>query len=71
MLEELKVEAADENLRRYKPDLLRHVTRMNKTGCPNSNAELQTKWTKKIWKTFEETIKTKQDQAYRDLTHDG
>jgi len=29
ILEELKVEPADENLRRYKSNWLRHVTRMN------------------------------------------
>ena len=37
ILEELKVEPVDERLRRYKPNWLRHATRMNKkrkTGCP-------------------------------------
>jgi hypothetical protein len=48
----MKFEPADE-----KPDWLRHVTRMNKTGCPKSNAEVQTKWSKKICKNFEETIR--------------
>jgi acetoin utilization deacetylase AcuC-like enzyme len=65
MLEELKVETADEKLRRHKPDWLQHVTRINKTGCPKSNAELQTKWTKKIWKTFEETIKQSRTRSIK------
>jgi hypothetical protein len=33
-LEELKVEAAEEKLRRYKSNWLRHVTRMNSNRMP-------------------------------------
>ena len=53
ILEQTKVERADEKLQRYKSNWLRHVTRRRR----KNNAELQTKWTKTIWKTFEETIR--------------
>jgi hypothetical protein len=33
-LEDLKVEPVDEKLRRYKSNLLRHVTRMNNNRMP-------------------------------------
>jgi hypothetical protein len=46
VLEDLKLEPVDEKLRTYKSNWLRHVTRINRTGCQN-NAELQTKWAKK------------------------
>jgi hypothetical protein len=56
-LEELKVEPADEKLRRYKPNWLQHVTIMNSSRATRSDAEVHTEWTKTIWKAFEETVR--------------
>jgi hypothetical protein len=57
ILEELKAEPIDKKLRRYKPNCLQHVTRMNNSRMTKSNAELQTKWTEATWQTFEETVR--------------
>jgi hypothetical protein len=63
ILEEKKVETADEKLRRYKSNWLRHVTRRRRR-CKN-NAELQTKWTKTTWKTFKETIRLSRNKSIK------
>jgi hypothetical protein len=55
-LEELKVEPADEKLRRYKPNWLQHVTIMNSSRATRSDAEVRTECTDTIWQTFEETV---------------
>ena len=62
ILEDLKVELVDEKLRRCKSNWLQHVTRMNNN---KSNAELQTKWTKTIWKTFEEIIRRVRNRSIK------
>jgi hypothetical protein len=64
ILEELKVEPDEETLTRYQSNWLRLVTRKNTTGCQN-NAELYTKWTKTIWKTFEETIRRGRNRSLK------
>jgi len=40
ILEELEVETVDEELRRFKSNSLRHVTRMNSNRMLKNNAEL-------------------------------
>ena len=61
-MEEMKVETADEKLQRYKSNWLRHITRRRR--CKN-NDELQTKWTKTTWKTFEETIRLSRNKSIK------
>jgi hypothetical protein len=56
-LEELGVQPVDEKPRRYKSNWLRHITRMNSNRVHKNNVELETKWTKATWKTFEETLR--------------
>jgi hypothetical protein len=57
ILEDFKVEPNVEKLSRYKSNWLRLVTRMSNNRMPENNAELQTKWTKTTWETFEEIIR--------------
>ena len=40
ILEEMKLEPADEKLRKYKPNWQRHVTKMNNNKMPKNNAEI-------------------------------
>jgi len=59
ILEQLEVKIVDEKLQRYKYTNQTGYDRQQERttrGCKN-NAELQTKWTKMIWRTFEETIR--------------
>jgi len=39
-LEEMKLEPADEKIRKYKSNWQRHVTRMNNNRMPKNNAEI-------------------------------
>jgi hypothetical protein len=56
ILEELKADTAEEKLRRFKPNWLRHVAIMKDNRVPKNNAELSIKWTKTTWETSESQI---------------
>jgi hypothetical protein len=56
MLEQLKVKQADEKLRRYKSNWLRHVTRMNSNRKPRIMLNARP-WKKTTWKTVEDTFR--------------
>jgi hypothetical protein len=66
ILVELKVEPADDKLRRWQTKLATTCTRKEQQDAKN-NAELETKWVKKTWKTFEETIRQGQNRSIKML----
>jgi len=56
-LEELKVEAADEKLGRYKSYWLRQVTRMNRSRMAKIKLNYTRNGRRRLGKTFEDTIR--------------
>jgi len=67
ILEEMKVETVDEKLQWYTDTNQTGYDRQQERttrGCKN-NAVLQTKWTKTIWRTFEETISLSRNRSVK------
>jgi hypothetical protein len=51
----------EEKVERYKLNRLRQINGNEKQQYNKNNAELETKWTKKVWKTFEENVRRGQN----------
>jgi hypothetical protein len=64
-LGELKEERADKKLRRYKSNLLRHLTRMN--SCRKAKIMLKCR---RLGRSLKKYLK-RQKQVYQGLTGDG
>jgi hypothetical protein len=64
ILEQLKVESADEKLRRYKSNWLRHVTRLNNNRAPKIMLNYRSKGRRKFGIPFKRLLN-------EDETRDG
>ena len=56
-MEEMEVEPVDVKLRILQIELASKCKRNEQQHDAKNGAELQTKWTKTTWKTFQETIR--------------
>jgi hypothetical protein len=65
ILEELKVEPADEKLRRYKSNWLQHVTRMNNNRMPKIMLNYGSNGRSRLGRPFEEAIRRGRNRSIK------